>query len=115
MKLKTKVNQFIKAELKVTFDTELTRNGVAVYHALTRYMDAETHLAIVRTQKTADTIGRSRQTVRRGLSELIEKGIVIREYRYASDGHQVCSAYYIIGADAERYQVPSTKTSTLLL
>ena len=103
--------QFIKSEIEVNFDRTLNRNAIVVYQALVRYMSQETRIAMVRIKILAALIGRSVGTVQRGLRDLIARGVIIRQARYsASDGHQLCSAFYIVGADAECYQTPVSET-----
>ena len=94
---------FTQPDNAVMFDAVLTQTAKVVYCALLKHVRKGTQKCQLYVGTIAEEVERSERTVRRCLSELCNRGVIIRLMRYGSRRNQLASVFVIVGKNAACY------------
>ena len=95
---------FTQPENVVMFDEALSQTSKVIYCSLLRHVRKGTNQCKLLVATIAGEINRSVRTVRRGLKQLCERGVICRLMQYGSNKNQLASIFVIIGNHAACYQ-----------
>lgn len=97
-------------------EADLSKNTFKVYHVLAKHANNKTRNCFLRKKVISKIIGRSESTVNRAFTELIEKGLLKREYQYNRKGEQTANLYTLldkpeiaVNADSQAFSIPKEK------
>ena len=88
----------------VMFDNAISQTAKVVYCALLNHVKKGTNRCKLYVSTIAKEINKSTRTVRRVLTQLCERGIIIRLMQYGSNKNQLASLFIIVGRNAACYR-----------
>ena len=77
-------------------EADLSKNTFKVYYVLEKHENNKTRNCFLRKEVISKIIGRSESTVNCVFTELIEKGLLKREYQYNKKGEQTANLYTLL-------------------
>ena len=77
-------------------EADLSKNTFKVYHVLAKHANNKTRECFLRKEIIAKLIGNSVSTVNRALRELVQKGLMKKEYQYNRKGEQTANLYILL-------------------
>lgn len=77
-------------------EADLSKNTFKVYHVLAKHANNKTRECFLRKEIIAKLIGKSVSTVNRALRELVQKGLMKKEYQYNRKGEQTANLYILL-------------------
>ncbi len=77
-------------------EADLSKNTFKVYHVLAKHANNKTREYFLRKEIIAKLIGKSVSIVNRALRELVQKGIMKKEYQYNRKGEQTANLYILL-------------------
>lgn len=77
-------------------EANLSANTFKVYHVLAKHANNKTRDCFIRKEVIAKMIGKSVSTVNRALRELVQKGLMKKEYQYTRKGEQTANLYTLL-------------------
>ena len=86
------------------FDEVLSQTAKVVYCNLLSHVKKGTNKCKLYISTIAEEVKRSVRTVRRALSQLCERGVIVRLMQYGNKQNQLASLFVIIGKNAACYQ-----------
>ncbi|MBR1438722.1 MAG: helix-turn-helix domain-containing protein [Synergistaceae bacterium] len=95
---------FIQPDNVVMFDEVLSQTAKVVYCNLLSHVKKGTNKCKLYISTIAEEVKRSVRTVRRALSQLCERGVIVRLLQYGNKQNQLASLFVIIGKNAACYQ-----------
>ena len=95
---------FTQPDNVVMFDETLSQTAKVVYCNLLSHVKKGTNRCKLYISTIAEEVKRSVRTVRRALSQLCERGIIVRFMQYGNKQNQLASLFVIIGKNAACYQ-----------
>lgn len=94
-------------------EADLSTNTFKVYHVLAKHANNKTRECFLRKEIIAKLIGKSVSTVNRALRELVQKGLMKKEYQYTRKGEQTANLYTLLDkpeiavhADSQAFSMP---------
>ncbi|MBR1437019.1 MAG: helix-turn-helix domain-containing protein [Synergistaceae bacterium] len=100
---------FTQPDNVVMFDETLSQTAKVVYCNLLSHVKKGTNRCKLYISTIAEEVKRSVRTVRRALSQLCERGVIVRLMQYGNKQNQLASLFVIIGKNAACYQDSSQK------
>ena len=95
---------FTQPDNVVMFDEVLSQTAKVVYCNLLSHVKKGTNRCKLYISTIAEEVKRSVRTVRRALSQLCERGVIVRLMQYGNKQNQLASVFVIIGKNAACYQ-----------
>ncbi len=95
---------FTQPDNVVMFDEVLSQTAKVVYCNLLSHVKKGTNRCKLYISTIAEEVKRSVRTVRRALSQLCERGVIVRLMQYGNKRNQLASLFVIIGKNAACYQ-----------
>ena len=95
---------FTQPDNVVMFDETLSQTAKVVYCNLLSHVKKGTNRCKLYISTIAEEVKRSVRTVRRALSQLCERGVIVRLMQYGNKQNQLASLFVIIGKNAACYQ-----------
>ncbi len=95
---------FTQPDNVVMFDEVLSQTAKVVYCNLLSHVKKGTNKCKLYISTIAEEVKRSVRTVRRALSQLCERGVIVRLMQYGNKQNQLASLFVIIGKNAACYQ-----------
>ena len=95
---------FTQPDNVVMFDEVLSQTAKVVYCNLLSHVKKGTNRCKLYISTIAEEVKRSVRTVRRALSQLCERGVIVRLMQYGNKQNQLASLFVIIGKNAACYQ-----------
>lgn len=81
---------------QAVMEANLSKSTFKVYHVLAQHANNKTRESRLKKETIAVQIGRSESAVNRAFRELIQKGLLKREYRYNKKGEQISNLYTLL-------------------
>ena len=97
----------------VMFDNSISQTAKVVYCALLNHVKKGTNRCKLYISTIAKEINKSTRTVRRVLTQLCERGIIIRLMQYGSNKNQLASLFIIVGRNAACYRQQAEMVETV--
>lgn len=98
-------------------EANLSKSTFKVYHVLAQHANNKTRESRLKKETIAAQIGKSESAVSRAFRELIQKGLLKREYRYNKKGEQISNLYTLldkpeiaVNATSQAFSMPKEKT-----
>ena len=101
---------FTQPDNVVMFDDVLSQTAKVVYCNLLSHVKKGTNRCKLYISTIAEEVKRSVRTVRRALSQLCERGVIVRLMQYGNKQNQLASLFVIIGKNAACYQDSGQKS-----
>ena len=101
---------FTQPDNVVMFDETLSQTAKVVYCNLLSHVKKGTNRCKLYISTIAEEVKRSVRTVRRALSQLCERGVIVRLMQYGNKQNQLASLFVIIGKNAACYQDSGQKS-----
>ena len=101
---------FTQPDNVVMFDETLSQTAKVVYCNLLSHVKKGTNRCKLYISTSAEEVKRSARTVRRALSQLCERGVIVRLMQYGNKQNQLASLFVIIGKNAACYQDSGQKS-----
>ena len=101
---------FTQPDNVVMFDEVLSQTAKVVYCNLLSHVKKGTNRCKLYISTIAEEVKRSVRTVRRALSQLCERGVIVRLMQYGNKQNQLASLFVIIGKNAACYQDSGQKS-----
>ena len=95
---------FTQPDNVVMFDEVLSQTAKVVYCNLLSHVKKGTNRCKLYISTIAEEVKKSVRTVRRALSQLCERGVIVRLMQYGNKQNQLASLFVIIGKNAACYQ-----------
>ena len=95
---------FTQPDNVVMFDEFLSQTAKVVYCNLLSHVKKGTNKCKLYISTISEEVKRSVRTVRRALSQLCERGVIVRLMQYGNKRNQLASLFVIIGKNAACYQ-----------
>ena len=95
---------FTQPDNVVMFDEVLSQTAKVVYCNLLSHVKKGTNKCKLYISTIAEEVKKSVRTVRRALSQLCERGVIMRLMQYGNKQNQLASLFVIIGKNAACYQ-----------
>ena len=95
---------FTQPDNVVMFDEVLSQTAKVVYCNLLSHVRKGTNRCKLYISTIAEEVKKSVRTVRRALSQLCERGVIVRLMQYGNKQNQLASLFVIIGKNAACYQ-----------
>ena len=102
---------FTQPDNVVMFDEVLSQTAKVVYCNLLSHVRKGTNKCKLYISTIAEEVKKSVRTVRRALSQLCERGVIVRLMQYGNKQNQLASLFVIIGKNAACYQGSSYQSS----
>ena len=103
---------FTQPDNLVMFDETLSQTAKVVYCSLLSHVRKGTNKCKLFISTIAEETKRSVRTVRRALSQLCAKGIIVRIMQYGNHKNQLASLFIIIGRNAACYKDNSASSTS---